>query len=150
MEKNKMSTTISVHPLELQGDFASIASIAAVEADCLLRGQTIDLAAVRRVSEELFQFAKRQNTAAVVVLNLALSDSPFHKSSITRVDEVIKEADEIRDRISLLVADPSSFLRDCRSDLENLRAFFVSLSKRAAALDRPFEDSAESEDPFRR
>jgi len=149
MEVQQMSSTIPIHPLELEGGLASLSSIAAIEVDALLRGQTTDFMAAKRVSDELSLFAKSRNPASLAVMNLALSDSPFGKTVRQRVDQVVREAENIRERICHLVDDPSSFRMDHNDELVDLGVFLLALSKRAAAFDRPFEQT-EPDNPVRR
>ena len=141
---------------EMESDLPSLASQAAIEIDNLAIGQDTKLDAVDRLGSTIASSVTNVsqpsspnsplNASTVVALNLALNDS--QSLQLTQLDDLLRYASQMTDKLRDLVRDPMEFKKRRPEELKELRSFCLALSRWAATLSGSIADRPEH--PFRR
>jgi hypothetical protein len=142
---------------ELESDLASVAVNAATELDNFALGRSERLDEVQRLAERLsesFEGIEQPSSpqslidpTEVVVMHRAIQDSALH-SKMTTVDELVREAGKVVERLNRIVKDPEVAGTDVQ-EVKQIRDFCLALSKAASAYDHSLDDM-EFPHPFRR
>jgi len=162
MEDKTTSQTNMMTLWGIEEDLPSLACHAAVELDNLILNKSKNLDAVLKLTEVISnlglisnqgqqtngQLLAHLNPATAVAFNGAISDSKL-AMSLTTVQEIMKEADQITQRLKSLFDNPQKAGEEGIEETKKLRSFCLALSKRSLANDPPLYDLI-PEHPHRR
>ncbi len=141
----------------LESDLASLACHAAIELDNFILERSTTFESVRRLASEIaesvppnfdsFSPSSLLDPTAVLVLNRAISDA-VPENAPTRVDELVRKAAQITQRLSALIDNPADFRATKLPELAQMRSLCLALSKHASAA-MPSPEERFPEHPFR-
>jgi len=132
---------------ELEGDFPSLSSIAAIELDNLILKKSTNLEGVKRLAAKISNSLSMTSNdpTAIVVMDMAMTDSQL-SSPLETVDQLVEKAEEIIGRLKQIMAKPQ---KTNITELKTMRNFCITLSKHASACE-PSPYDMEPYHPFRR
>lgn len=125
-------------PWSLENNLSSIACRAAIELDNLIIGQQTDLESVRQLAVKITALVSGDaggqsvpNPSAVVVMNRAIHDCHWSSEPPARVDDLVRQAGQITDRLTRLAQGNPQDETHTDIDPAKLRLFCLTLSRLA-------------------
>lgn len=130
-------------------DLASLACRAAIQIDDLLLERGAELSAVSDLVTQISGAVTKVDKPALpnslldpttaIAVNQAIQ-AAFSSQALQKLDQLVKEADRITQRLIELSRDPAVFRAENAEELGRMRTFCLALSRSFSALTRPPED----------